>query len=225
LTFKEFNLDNTILEGLDSMGFETPTPIQEKAIPFIMENRDLIACAQTGTGKTAAYLLPILHNIVNKHSKQVDTIIIAPTRELAQQIDQQLEGFAYFVSVSSLPVYGGGDGATFERQKKALIEGTDIIVATPGKLLSHLNLGYVDVSRLQHLVLDEADRMLDMGFHDDIMKIISMLPKKQANPDVLGNHAFPHTRANKEDTEQPRGDKHSGFKTGRRSNAGGLPGI
>ncbi|CAN5164250.1 DEAD/DEAH box helicase [soil metagenome] len=179
MNFNEFNLDQTLIEGLSSMGFTNPTPVQEQAIPYILANKDLIACAQTGTGKTAAYLLPIINKIVKSGHESINTIIIAPTRELAVQIDQQLEGLAYFTSISSLAVYGGTDGASFDRQKSALQKGADIIIATPGKFISHLNLGYVNVKKLQHLILDEADRMLDMGFYDDIMKIISYLPKKR----------------------------------------------
>jgi superfamily II DNA/RNA helicase len=163
------------------MGFEIPTPIQEQAIPIIMENHDIIACAQTGTGKTGAFLLPILNKLASSKSKSnyINTLIIAPTRELALQIDQQIEGFAYFLGVSSLSVYGGGDSSSWDQQKKALSDGADIIVATPGRLIAHINLGYVDFSHLEHLILDEADRMLDMGFHDDIMKIVNKLPKKR----------------------------------------------
>jgi superfamily II DNA/RNA helicase len=163
------------------MGFESPTPIQEQAIPIIMDNQDLIACAQTGTGKTGAFLLPVLNKSASDESKSnhIKTLIIAPTRELALQIDQQVEGFGYFLGVSSLPVYGGGDSSSWDQQKKALSDGADIIVATPGRLIAHINLGYVDFSHLEHLILDEADRMLDMGFHDDIMKIVSKLPKKR----------------------------------------------
>jgi superfamily II DNA/RNA helicase len=159
------------------MGYDKPTPIQELAIPLIVENKDLIACAQTGTGKTAAYLLPILSKIVQTETRNLNTLIIAPTRELAQQIDQQVEGFAYFLGISSISIYGGTDGAAFEQQKKAMREGADIIIATPGRLLAMLtSAGKVDMSTLKHLVLDEADRMLDMGFNDDIMRIINYLP-------------------------------------------------
>jgi superfamily II DNA/RNA helicase len=178
LNFNDFNFDEKLLDGLSSMGFDKPTPIQEQAIPLILANKDLIACAQTGTGKTAAYLLPILNKIVQNKTSNLNTLIIAPTRELAQQIDQQVEGFAYFLGVSSISVYGGGDGAAFEQQKKAMREGADIIIATPGRLIAMLtSAGSVNMSSLQHLVLDEADRMLDMGFHDDIMRIINYLPK------------------------------------------------
>lgn len=161
------------------MGFKNATPIQEKAIPKILERRDLIACAQTGTGKTAAYLLPILHNIVRAEVRHLNTLIIAPTRELAQQIDQQVEGFSYFVGVSSLSVYGGGDGAMWDQQRKALDEGADIIIATPGRLIAMLASGTIKFDHLEHLVLDEADRMLDMGFYEDIVRIISYLPKER----------------------------------------------
>ena len=164
------------------MGYDKPTPIQEQAIPVILKNKDLIACAQTGTGKTAAYVLPVLNKIVQSehHDRKLNTLIIAPTRELAQQIDQQIEGFGYFVGVSSISVYGGGDGAAWDKQQKALREGADIIIATPGRLLAMLTqAGSVDTSTLQHLILDEADRMLDMGFYDDIMRIVNYLPVKR----------------------------------------------
>jgi ATP-dependent RNA helicase RhlE len=179
LTFNDFNFDPKLLEGLYSMGYNKPTPIQEQAIPLILNNKDLIACAQTGTGKTAAYLLPILHKIINTEKRHLNTLILAPTRELALQIDQQVEGFAYFISVSSIPVYGGGDGATWDQQKKAMKEGADIIIATPGRLIAQLTSGTMNLEHLQHLILDEADRMLDMGFYDDILRIINYLPKKR----------------------------------------------
>jgi ATP-dependent RNA helicase RhlE len=181
LKFSEFNLCSELQDGLEAMGFETPTEIQEKAIPLILQGKDMIGCAQTGTGKTAAFLLPIMHQIETNRKEGINAVIIAPTRELALQIDQQLEGFAYFTTVSSFAVYGGGDGAGFDQQKKALTKGTDIIIATPGKLISHLNLGYVKFDNVQHLILDEADRMLDMGFFDDIMRILSFMPKKRQN--------------------------------------------
>lgn len=179
MKFKDFDLHADLLGGLDAMGFEEPTPIQEEAIPPILAGKDLIGCAQTGTGKTAAYLLPMLHHLLKDGNKGIQTIIIAPTRELAMQIDQQLEGFLYFTSLSSITIYGGKDGAAFETQKNALKRGTDIIIATPGKLISHLNLGYVDTGNLKYLILDEADRMLDMGFYEDIVRIASFLPEKR----------------------------------------------
>ena len=179
--FKTFKLDNRVIEGIEAMGYDKPTPIQEQAIPVILENKDLIACAQTGTGKTAAFLLPVIHNILatQDDSHNIKALIITPTRELAVQIDQQLEGMAYFTGISSLAVYGGGDGTSFDQEKKALTKGADIIVGTPGRLIAHLNMGYVAVGNLKHLILDEADRMLDMGFHLDINKIISYIPEKR----------------------------------------------
>ena len=181
MKFTELDLSSELLEALDHMGFTDATPIQEKAIPLILQNRDLIACAQTGTGKTAAFILPILNKMVGKENSDIDTLIIVPTRELALQIEQEIQGLSYFVSVGSMAIYGGGDGSKFADQKDALVNGRDIIVATPGKLISHLNLGYVNFKNVKHLVLDEADKMLDMGFNDDLMKIISYLPKKRQN--------------------------------------------
>ena len=178
MKFTELNLDEQLLEAISYMGFETATPIQAEAIPLILDNKDVLACAQTGTGKTGAFVLPILNKLVGKEDSHIDTLIIVPTRELAIQIEQQIQGLSYFVSVGSKAVYGGGDGKDFDLQKDALKNGTDIIVATPGKLLSHLKLGYVNFKHVKHLILDEADRMLDMGFIDDLNKIISFLPKK-----------------------------------------------
>jgi ATP-dependent RNA helicase RhlE len=181
LTFNDFNFDPRLLEGLESMGYEKPTPVQEMTIPIILNNHDIIACAQTGTGKTAAYTLPLLNKIAQEqeHSRHLNTLVIAPTRELALQIDQQVEGFGYFLGVSSIPVYGGSDGATWEQQRKAMEAGADIIIATPGRLIQLLAMGRVDFSHLKHLVLDEADRMLDMGFYDDILRIIKQLPENR----------------------------------------------
>ena len=177
MKFSDFNFESTLQEGLDSMGFETPTPIQEQAIPIIQSNKDLIGCAQTGTGKTAAFLLPILNMLAIRPTDSTNTLIIVPTRELALQIDQALQGFSYFTSVSSLAIYGGSDGSAFERERRALSDGANIIIATPGRLMAHLNMGYVKLDKLEHLILDEADRMLDMGFVDDILKITTYLPK------------------------------------------------
>lgn len=180
LTFHDFKFNKTLLDSLDAMGFETPTPIQEQAIPVVIDNKDLIACAQTGTGKTAAYLLPVMNNIINDGLGKLSTLIIAPTRELAQQIDQQVEGMAYFTGISSVAVYGGSDGQVFVQQQKAMREGADIVIATPGRLIAMLtSSGSVDMSNIKHLILDEADRMLDMGFHDDINRIINYLPKER----------------------------------------------
>lgn len=161
------------------MRFETPTPIQAQAIPLILNNKDLIAVAQTGTGKTAAFLLPILHKLAITQTHTTDTLIIVPTRELALQIDQAVQGLAYFTGASSLAIYGGGDGMSFENEKRALTQGANIIIATPGRLMSHLNMGYVKFDKVEHFILDEADKMLDMGFVDDITKIANYLPKKR----------------------------------------------
>lgn len=181
MDFSSFHFHESLAESLEASGYQKPTPIQEKAIPIILEGKDIIASAQTGTGKTAAFLLPILHKLLSeeKNDTDVHALILVPTRELAIQISSHLDGLTYFTSLSSIAVYGGGDGGSFVQEKQALSKGVDIVVATPGKLISHLNMGYVKMKELKFLVLDEADRMLDMGFHDDIMKIISHLPTKR----------------------------------------------
>ncbi len=181
MRFDEFDFDPQVLDGLSAMGFETATPIQEQAIPPIMEGKDILAVAQTGTGKTAAFLLPIINRVTASPVDGVDTIILEPTRELAVQVDRQLEGFSYFTPVSSIAIYGGRDGHSMEIEMRALKQGADIIVATPGRLLAHLQLGYVKLDSLRHLVLDEADRMLDMGFVADIMTIVNKLPRNRQN--------------------------------------------
>lgn len=179
MKFTELHLNEQLLEAILHMGFTEATPIQALAIPQILENKDLIACAQTGTGKTAAFILPILNKLTGKEDTSIDTLIIVPTRELAVQIEQEIQGLSYFVSVGSKAIYGGGSGKDWDIQKDALKDGTDIIVATPGKLLSHIAQGYVDFSKVKHLVLDEADKMLDMGFSDDLISIISNLPTER----------------------------------------------
>jgi len=179
LKFSELKLTHSLQDGLKAIGFEETTPVQEFAIPVILQGRDIIACAQTGTGKTAAFVLPILHKISVEQPTGIDTLIISPTRELAQQIDQQIEGLGYFTGASSKAIYGGGDGSAWEKERKALLEGADIIIATPGKLLSFLRQKTGDFSQLKHLILDEADRMLDMGFYNDIIEIISFLPSNR----------------------------------------------
>jgi superfamily II DNA/RNA helicase len=182
LTFKEFGLDESLLEGIAASGYENATPVQEQVIPLILKGKDIIASAQTGTGKTAAFLLPIVNRLIHsRHDDQVNCLIIVPTRELAIQIAQNLEGLSYFTPISSIAVYGGGDGSNFSTEKQALSRGADIVVCTPGRMIAHLNMGYVKTKGLQYLVLDEADRMLDMGFYDDIMKIISFLPPVRQN--------------------------------------------
>jgi ATP-dependent RNA helicase RhlE len=178
LLFSDLNLNDQLMEGLNAMNFRQATPVQQHAIPVILQEKDLLACAQTGTGKTAAFILPILHKIIEqKHTEHgLNTLVIVPTRELAIQIDQQVEGLSYFVNVTSMAVYGGGDGVSWEAQRKSLVTGADIVVATPGRLIAMLTSGKINMSTLKHLVLDEADRMLDMGFFEDIMRIISYLP-------------------------------------------------
>jgi len=177
--FDELDLNPELMESIDYMGFRETTPIQEKAIPVILSGNDLIGCAQTGTGKTAAYLLPIMNFILRSRPIHTHTLVLVPTRELAIQIDQQIQGLAYTLNITSIAVYGGGDGSGWDQEKTALSRGADIIVATPGRLISHLNQGYVKFNQIEVLVLDEADRMLDIGFYDDIMHIISYLPKKR----------------------------------------------
>ncbi len=177
MIFDDLDLSPELLESIDYMGFTETTPIQEKAIPVILSGKDLIGCAQTGTGKTAAYLLPIMNSISEKRPVHTHTLILVPTRELAIQIDQQIQGLAYTLNITSIAVYGGGDGSGWEQEKVALSKGADIIVATPGRLIAHLNQGYVKFNKIEVLVLDEADRMLDIGFYDDIMTIIAHLPK------------------------------------------------
>ncbi len=181
MTFDDFGFEYEIMDGLDAMNFREPTPIQEKAIPVIMDGHDMIACAQTGTGKTAAFILPLMNNllIAGNADNKVKAVIITPTRELAQQIDLQFEGFSYFAPISTVAVSGGGDGHSWEQQKRGLTLGADVIIATPGRLISHLKISNIDFSGVQYLILDEADRMLDMGFHDDIMDICSYLPKQR----------------------------------------------
>ena len=179
MKFSEFKLNETILDALFYMNFEEATEIQIKAIPTILEGKDLIGCAQTGTGKTAAFVLPTLNQIADAPSDGVQVLILCPTRELAIQIDQQIQGIAYFTNASCYPVYGGGDGVSWEAEADALKGGADIIVATPGRLMAHMARGYVKFDTVKHLILDEADRMLDIGFYDDIIKIIDALPKER----------------------------------------------
>ncbi len=172
MRFDAMPMHPDVLDALDAMGFEEATPIQEQAIPTILKGKDFLGIAQTGTGKTAAFLLPTIDRILDTEDNgKTKALIVVPTRELAMQIDQAVEGFGYYAKVTSLAIYGGGSAHDFSREKKALTDGADIIIATPGRFLSHLTLGYVDLSELQCLILDEADRMLDMGFVGDIMRI------------------------------------------------------
>lgn len=178
MRFDELDLEEAVLDGLDAMNFQEATPVQELTIPVILRGKDIIACAQTGTGKTAAYVLPLINELSkgNHPDNAINAIIMAPTRELAQQIDQQIEGFTYFVPVSAVAVYGGTDGIVWEQQRRSLELGADIVIATPGRLLTHMKMGTVDLSQVSFFVLDEADRMLDMGFYDDIMQVYKQLP-------------------------------------------------
>lgn len=183
MRFDEFDFQPALLDAIDSMNFRECTPIQEQAIPVLLEGHDLIGIAQTGTGKTAAYLLPVLDKLSDGGYPEnaVNCLIMVPTRELAQQIDQQIEGFSYFTNISGTAVYGGNDGIRFEQEKRGFAMGTDIVVATPGRLISHISLGNIDLSKVSFFILDEADRMLDMGFYDDIMQIVKQLPVKRQN--------------------------------------------
>ncbi len=174
--FYEFDFDPELMDSLDAMHFDQATPVQEATIPVIMQGHDLIACAQTGTGKTAAYLLPLINDIICTDPKGIDTVVLVPTRELAIQIDQQMSGFGYFVPISSTAIYGGNDSSEWDRQRTALKTGADIVITTPGRMLQHIAMGYVDFTTVRHLVLDEADRMLDMGFYDDIMQVVNLMP-------------------------------------------------
>ena len=179
--FDELPLSDELLDALWDMHFEVCTPVQEASIPVILEGRDVISCAQTGTGKTAAYILPLLNNLStdNHDPDHINAVIMAPTRELAQQIDQQMEGFSFYLPFSSVAVYGGNDGNIWDVQKRGLTRGADVVIATPGRLLSHMNVYKVDFSKVRYFILDEADRMLDMGFFDDILKIVQQLPRNR----------------------------------------------
>lgn len=180
MKFEETGLSDDVLDALDAMQFSECTPIQEKAIDVVLDGHDLIAVAQTGTGKTAAYLLPVIDLIASYQSDNtVKCVVMVPTHELAKQIDRQMEGFSYYLPVSSIAIHGGSDGKDFAQQQKALKSGADVIIATPGRLLAHMKMGYVDLSHVTHFILDEADRMLDMGFSDDIFQIERQLPRER----------------------------------------------
>jgi len=177
LRFTEFNFLPALLEGIEASNYENATPVQEQVIPPILQGRDVIASAQTGTGKTAAFLLPVMNQLLKNYKDgTVGALIVVPTRELAIQIAQHIEGLSYFTNLSSIAIYGGSDAQNFVAEKKALQMGADIVVCTPGRLIAHLNMGYVNFKQLQFLVLDEADRMLDMGFQEDLNKILTHIP-------------------------------------------------
>ncbi|MFI3316652.1 MAG: DEAD/DEAH box helicase [Rikenellaceae bacterium] len=183
--FDQLDLDYDLLDAIDEMGFEEMTPVQEQTIPVILEGSDLIGCAQTGTGKTAAFALPLLSQLISARQEEghddskVKAIIMVPTRELAMQIDTQFQGFSYYLPISTTVVYGGGDGKTWDVQRRGMCSGSDVVIATPGRLLAHIESGTIDFSGVKHFILDEADRMLDMGFFDDIMRVVAELPKKR----------------------------------------------
>ncbi len=181
MRFDELDLEDEILDGLYDMNFSEMTPVQEHTIPVILEGRDIIGCAQTGTGKTAAYTLPLLNRLLIEGNEDnvIKSVIIVPTRELAQQIDQQFQGFSYYLPLSTTVVYGGGDGKGWDVQKRGMLMGSDVVIATPGRMISHIQNSGIDLSHVECVILDEADRMLDMGFSDDIMKIISYMPKER----------------------------------------------
>ena len=181
MTFEEFNLNKNILKAVSEMGYTNPTPIQEQAIPIILEGTDLIGCAQTGTGKTAAFAIPMIHHLLNseeksKRSKKVRALVITPTRELAIQIGENFDAYATHTNITQTTIFGGVSQVP---QVSQLRRGVDILVATPGRLLDLQNQGHLDLSHLHYLVLDEADQMLDMGFIHDIKKIIKLVPKKR----------------------------------------------
>ena len=181
MRFDELDLEDEILDGLEDMNFHEMTPVQEHTIPVILDGRDIIGCAQTGTGKTAAYTLPLLNKLLLEGNPDnvVKSLIIVPTRELAQQIDQQFQGFSYYAPLSTTVVYGGGDGKGWDIQKNGMLNGADVVIATPGRMIAHLQNSGVDLSHVEYLILDEADRMLDMGFSEDIMKIVSYMPRER----------------------------------------------
>lgn len=179
MDFYDLDLSDNTLDAIDDMGWTSCTPIQEKCIPYIIDGRDMLGIAQTGTGKTAAYLLPILSRLDEEDYPEdsINCVIMSPTRELAQQIDQAMQGFSYYMpDVNSVAVYGGNDGSRYDQESKGMKLGADVIIATPGRLISHITMGNVDFSKVSFFVLDEADRMLDMGFHEDILSITKLLP-------------------------------------------------
>jgi len=181
MRFDELDLEYDVLDALDAMHFTECTPIQEQAIGVVLDGHDLIAVAQTGTGKTAAYLLPVINMLARDEDAEpgIKCVVMVPTHELAQQIDRQMEGFSYFLPISSVAIHGGSDGKDFARQQNGLRRGADVVIATPGRLMAHMKMGYVDFSHVKYFVLDEADRMLDMGFSEDIFQIESRLPRER----------------------------------------------
>lgn len=204
MDFSSFNLSDEVIEGIDCMQYNSATPIQENAIPLILSRQDLIACAQTGTGKTAAFLIPLIQLLQNSSGSHIKCIILAPTRELVVQIDQNLQGLSYFAGVSSKSVYGGNQSDEFIQQKLSIQNGADIIIATPGRLIAHINLGYVKLNQVEILVLDEADRMLDMGFVGDILKINDLLVGKKQTLMFSATMATPIRKLAQQILNQPQ---------------------
>ena len=223
MKFTDFGLNDALLDALYYMNFEDATEIQDKAIPLILEGKDVIGCAQTGTGKTAAFVLPILNHISESTVGGVQTLILCPTRELAIQIDHQIQGLAYFAQATCHAVYGGGDGVAWDQEAVALKGGADIIIATPGRLLSHMEQGNVDFSEVKHLILDEADRMLDIGFYDDIIRIIKTLPEKRQSLMFSATMAPKIRNLAKEILRQSGRDFGRNIQTCRRGDATDLP--
>jgi len=179
MTFDELKIHDQLLEAIGYMNFKKASPIQEKAIPVALTGKDVLACAQTGTGKTASFVIPILDDLIRNGCEGTTSLIVVPTRELAIQINQEIQGFSYFTDTTSKAVFGGDKGKDWDAQKRALADGTNIIIATPGRLMQHLALGYTKLDTVRHLILDEADRMLDMGFYDDIKEILTHIPEKR----------------------------------------------
>lgn len=194
MTFNDFNLHETLQMGLQDIGFSTPTPIQEQSIPIVLDGKDILGAAQTGTGKTGAFVIPILNRILEHPSEGTKTLILSPTRELAQQIDEQIFALGYHTGISSATIIGGED---FAKQAEAIRAGVDIIVATPGRLIDQMKVLDVDFSHIKFLVLDEADRMLDMGFLPDVNHIIDKLPKKSPDTIIFSNNAKGNTKTGK----------------------------
>ena len=224
MRFDELELEDELLDGLYDMNFQEMTPVQEHTIPVILEGRDIIGCAQTGTGKTAAYTLPLLNRLLLEGNEDnvIKSVIIVPTRELAQQIDQQFQGFSYYLPISTTVVYGGGDGKGWDVQKRGMLMGSDVVIATPGRMISHIQNSGIDLSHVECLILDEADRMLDMGFSEDIMKIVSYMPKERQT--IMFSATLPPKirETGQDDSAQSRRGEYRHFETQRGDRPVGL---
>lgn len=217
MRFDEVNLDENVLQGIEAMNFQEMTPVQEQTIPVILEGKDIIGCAQTGTGKTAAYTLPLLSRLVAEGNpdNHIRAVIMVPTRELAQQIDMQFEGFSYFLPISTTVVYGGGDGAGWDQQKKGLLMGADVVIATPGRLLSHIANSGIDLSQVSYFILDEADRMLDMGFFRRYHANSQTDADQTSNNSVFSNFTTENPAVSQTDIERSGRDQYRHFQTER----------